>query len=184
MRDALDDLGLELLSVNDVKTTSMPEETGETFAENATRKAHYYYTATGIPTVADDSGIVVEALHGELGVHTRRWGAGPFASDEEWIACFLERMRNEKNKRAKFVCSLAHIDAQGRLHVFEGMCEGVVTATVEAPYPPGLPIAGCFRPNGESAVFSALPLEQKNRSSHRGQALNHLRALLQRNITV
>lgn len=179
MREALDGLGLELLDVGDVKTVGMPEETGKTFTENAAQKAHHYFAETGLPTVADDSGIHVDALEGELGIHTRRWGAGPRASDEEWIEYFLARMKKEKNKRAQFVCSIAHVDREGRLHVFEGVCAGVVTPTVEADYLPGLPIAGCFKPDGEDRVFSALTLEQKNRTSHRGRAMAHFRRFLE-----
>ena len=178
MREALDGLGLELLGVDDVKTVGEPQETGTTFAENAAQKAHHYFAETGIPTVADDSGIHVEALEGELGIHTRRWGAGAHASDEEWIAHFLKRMKKERNKRARFVCSIAHMDQQGRLHFFEGTCDGAITDSLEADYLPGLPISACFRPDGENAVFSALSLEQKNRTSHRGKALLGLREFL------
>lgn len=179
MREALDGLGLELLDVSDVKTVGEPQETGTTFAENAAQKAHHYFAETGLPTVADDSGIHVEALEGELGIHTRRWGAGPQASDAEWIAHFLERMKKEKNKRAQFVCTIAHVDREGRLQLFDGTCEGVITDALEADYLPGLPISACFRPDGEEYVFSALNLEQKNRTSHRGQALKRFRKFLE-----
>ncbi len=180
MREALDSLGLHLLSVDDVITVGAPEENGKTYAENAAIKAYHYFAETGFPTVADDSGIHVEALEGELGIHTRRWGAGPRASDEEWIAFFLERMKKEKNKRARFVCTIAHVDSERRLHLFEGTCEGVITDTLEADYLPGLPISACFRPDGEDLVFSALSLEQKNKTSHRGRALQQFRAFLER----
>ena len=179
MREALDGLGLELLSVDEVKTIGMPAETGKTFAENAAQKAHHYFAETGLPTVADDSGIHVEALEGELGIHTRRWGAGPRATDEEWIEYFLNRMKTENNKRAQFVCTLAHVDQEGRLHVFEGTCDGMITDELEADYLPGLPISACFRPDGENAVFSALSIEQKNSTSHRGRALHTFREFLQ-----
>ena len=178
MREALDGLGLELLDLSSVPTVGMPEETGKTFAENATIKAKHFSQETGHPTVADDSGIVVDALESELGIHTRRWGAGPDASDEDWIEHFLNRMKRERNKRATFLCTLAHIDAEGRLHVFEGTCGGTITDDLEADYLPGLPISACFRPDGEEYVFSALSTEQKNRTSHRGKALAHFREFL------
>ncbi len=146
------------------------EETGTTFAENASQKAIYYFEKSRMPTLADDSGIVIDALKGELGLHTRRWGAGPAASDEEWIRTFLDRMKAEENKRARFICSLAHIDDEGKLHIFEGTCEGTITDELEADYLPGLPISACFRPDGHSFVFSALTVDQKNTVSHRGQA--------------
>ena len=175
MREALYGLGLELLDLSQVPAITMPDETGTSYAENAAIKALHVHKATEHATVADDSGIHIEALENELGIHTRRWGAGPDASDAEWITYFLDRMKKEKNKRARFVCSIAHIDSDGQLHLFEGTCDGVVTDTLEAEYLPGLPISACFKPDGQKHVFSALSLEQKNRTSHRGRALGKLR---------
>ena len=173
--EALHGLPILLYTPQHLSITDIPPETGDTFEENALQKARFYFEQAGIPTVADDSGIIVEVLQDELGLHTRRWGAGPSASDEEWIAHFLKRMKKEKNKRARFVCVLAHIDAEGKPHVFEGTCEGTVTANMEADFLPGLPISACFRPDGYELVFSALTPEQKNRTSHRGRASAKLR---------
>lgn len=178
MREALAGLGLELLDLSHVPSVGQPEETGKTFEENALQKARHYFDATKHPVVADDSGIHIEALEGELGIHTRRWGAGADASDQEWIEYFLKRMKKEKNKRARFVCSIAHIDPEGRVRMFEGTCDGVITEELEADYLPGLPISACFKPDGQEYVFSALNIEQKNRTSHRGKALLGLRNFL------
>ncbi|MEN9561005.1 MAG: hypothetical protein RIQ56_278 [Candidatus Parcubacteria bacterium] len=171
MSEALGTLPLQFVIPDDLGITEKPDESGETFQANALLKAHFYHERSAHPTLADDSGIIVEALSDELGIHTRRWGAGPEASDEEWITHFLERMKNEKNKRARFVCALAFVDAEGRPHMFEGTCDGVITETLEADYLPGLPISACFKPDGYSSVFSALSIEQKNSTSHRGRAL-------------
>ncbi len=179
MREALDDIGLEFLSLKDIPPIPSPDETGETFEENAEQKARYYFEHAKLPTIADDSGIHIDALEGELGIHTRRWGAGPAASDEEWIQFFLERMKHEKNKRAQFVCVIAHVDASGKVHQFRGVCEGVITDELETEYLPGLPLSACFKPDGLDRVFSALSLEQKNSSSHRGRALTQLRHYLE-----
>jgi XTP/dITP diphosphohydrolase len=179
MREALDGLGLDLQDLSRFPAVGQPEETGETFAENAAQKARYYHAHTGLPSVADDSGIHVEALEDELGIHTRRWGAGPEASDDHWVRFFLGRMRRERNRRARFVCAIAYIDAAGDLHAFEGACSGVITDELEADYLPGLPISACFRPDGYDRVFSALTIEQKNSTSHRGRALLQLRDFLQ-----
>ncbi len=178
MREALGGLGLELLDLSHVPSIGMPDETGKTFAENATIKARHFFDATRHATIADDSGIHIEALENELGIHTRRWGAGPDATDEEWITYFLDRMKKERNKRARFVCSIAHIDHDGELRIFEGTCDGEITEQLEADYLPGLPISACFKPDGQEYVFSALSLEQKNSTSHRGRALSQLRAFL------
>jgi len=181
--EVLRELPVQIVTPKHVRITDAPEETGSTFEENAIEKARFYFDRSGIPTVADDSGIIVEALENELGIHTRRWGAGPAASDEDWIAYFLDRMAKEKNKRARFVCALAYIDPLGATYTFEGCCEGVITPTLEADYLPGLPISACFRPDSHSAVFSALTIEQKNSTSHRGKATQKFAEHLQRSVT-
>ncbi len=162
LSDAVARLGKDLPDVH---------ESGTTYEANALLKARHYHALTGLPTLADDSGIMVEALKDELGVYTRRWGAGAKASDQEWIEYFLERMSRENNKRARFVCVLAYIDADDKEHLFEGDCDGVITDKLEADYLPGLPISACFKPDGYEKVYSALTIEQKNSTSHRGRAL-------------
>ncbi len=80
--EVLGDLSIELLSPADLKISIDPEETGSTFAENALLKARHFFEHGGaVPTIADDSGIIIDALQGELGIHTRRWGAGADATD-------------------------------------------------------------------------------------------------------
>ncbi len=182
--EVLGDLNLELLRPQDLHIEIDPEETGATYAENALLKAKHFFEHGGtIPTIADDSGIMVDALQDELGVYTRRWGAGAEATDEEWISYFLERMKKEENKKARFVCNLAYIDPEGKHMIFEGFCEGSITPTLEADYLPGLPISACFKPEGFDKVYSAMSIEEKNLLSHRGRALHQLRDEL-RNINL
>lgn len=179
IREALSGLAVECLTLKDIPSIkAMPEETGTAYIDNAKQKAIFCYDHAGLPTLADDSGIVVEALAGELGIHTRRWGAGKDASDEAWIAHFLHRMSKEPNKRARFICALAYIDGDGTLHTFEGETTGAITETLEASYLPGLPISACFKPDGCGKVYSALTVEEKNALSHRGKALGKLRGHL------
>ena len=174
--EVLTGLELDLKTPADLSIKAEPEETGTTFQENAIQKVrHFHGLGKGMPTISEDSGIIVDAIQNELGLHTRRWGAGPAASDEEWIEHFLKRMKNEPNKKAAFMCHLAYIDHNGELHLFDGECRGVITEDLEADYLPGLPISGCFRPEGFDSVFSALNLEQKNSTSHRGRATQKLR---------
>lgn len=163
---------IELLTLEDFNLDSHDvHEHGSTYEENALIKARYFFQKSGIPTFADDSGIIVDALKNELGVQTRRWGAGSKASDKEWIDFFLDRMSREPNKRARFITCIAYIDEQNNTHIFEGHCDGIITNTVEAEYLPGLPISGCFKPDGFDKVFSALSINDKNRISHRGRAM-------------
>lgn len=176
--EALSDLDIRCIGAHDAGIAEDPIETGATFEENALQKARFYYERTKNRTLADDSGIIVEALRSELGIHTRRWGAGPDASDEEWISYFLKRMKREQSKRARFVCVLAYIDEAGREFLFEGACNGIITESLEAEYLPGLPISACFRPDGYDCVYSAMKVEQKNCTSHRGRAVEKFRSFL------
>ena len=178
--EVLHDLSITIKTPLDFGITDAPHEHGETYRDNAILKAAYCFERASIPTVADDSGIVVHALKNELGVQTRRWGAGPDATDAEWIDFFLKRMEGESNRRASFICCLAYIDSVGETHVFEGTCEGEITKTLEANYLPGLPISACFKPDGYSAVYSAMSIEQKNSTSHRGKALLKLKEFLKK----
>jgi len=175
IQGALTGLNLTIVSAKEQGIDIQPLETGETFAENAQQKARFYHEHAGLPTLADDSGIFVEALKDELGIHTRRWGAGPDVSDHAWISFFLERMRDEQNRNAQFICCLCYIDPHGIEHFFEGSCDGTITQELEADYLPGLPISACFKPNGFDRVYSALSVEEKNRISHRGRALQKFR---------
>lgn len=181
MTEVLSGLPIELLTPPELKLHPEVEETGTSFKENALIKARHFFALSKLPILADDSGIVVDALQHELGVFTRRWGAGSKATDEEWIAHFLERMKREKNKKARFVCCLGHIEADGTEHVFEGFCDGVITETLEADYLPGLPISACFKPDGFDCVYSAMSIEQKNKTSHRGKAMKKVRDFLSEN---
>lgn len=176
--EALADLAVDIVTPKTLDIKAAPPETGATFEENAILKAKFFHDRSGLPTVADDSGIIVEAIEDELGLHTRRWGAGPDASDQEWIEYFLDRMRHEENKRARFVCVLAYVDQGGEVRTFEGDCSGVITDTLEAEYLEGLPISACFRPDGFDRVFSALSIEQKNSTSHRGRAAQKFASFL------
>lgn len=179
--EALSGMGIHCIGAHDAGIVEDPIESGSTFEENALQKARFYFERTKNRTLADDSGIIVEALQSELGIHTRRWGAGADASDKEWIDVFLKRMKEEPNKRARFVCVLAYIDEQGKEFLFEGNCDGVITESLEADYLPGLPISGCFKPNGYDCVYSAMKIEHKNSTSHRGKAVEKFRTFLTSN---
>lgn len=179
MKECFKSLQVEIVTPADLDISDSPHEHGDTFQANALEKAWFYFERSNMPTLADDSGILVEALSEELGIHTRRWGAGSAATDEEWITYFLDRMKKEKNKYARFVCVLALIDSEKKEHLFEGICDGVITETLEAEYLPGLPISACFKPDGFDCVYSAMTIEQKSSTSHRGRALEKVKQYLQ-----
>lgn len=189
--EVLDGLPCRFLSLKDVDLDESVlknfQEDGETFEENSRKKAEYFAKHTGFVTLGEDSGVLVDALPKELGVHTRRWGAGGSATDEEWISHFLERMKDVpyEKRGAKFVCAATVwkvTKSQGNFVTFSGETRGVITQTLEAPIYKGLPLSSCFRPDGFDKVYSALLLWEKNRVSHRGKALMQVKNFLEKNL--
>jgi XTP/dITP diphosphohydrolase len=156
----------------------LPPETGSTFSENALIKAEAAAQATGRAAIADDSGIVVEALGGAPGIHSARY-AGTGATDDQNLVKLLEELRGQADRRAAYVCVLALVDPGRPAELFEGRCKGVV---VEEPrgtggfgYDPAfLPDE---RPPGDERTMAELPPSEKDEISHRGRAA---RALLDR----
>ena len=137
-------LPFEFVSLGDMKITDDVEETGSTYKANAIIKAEFFGRLTGLPTIADDSGIHVDALEGELGVKTRRWGAGAQASDQEWLDFFLDRMSTEKNRRAEFVTNIAFWRPDKPVLTFEGQCVGQILDKPQVEIEPGIPLSSIF----------------------------------------
>lgn len=185
IEEVLGDLSLELYHLHTEKFHEAMqkdhfEEHGETFEQNAEMKAMHYHELIGLPTIGEDSGIIVDALKGELGVKTRRWGAGEQASDEEWIEHFMKIMKDipEEKRTAWFVCVAAFIDGGGEVVMFRGETEGIITHTLEAPLRAGIPLSSCFKPIGCEKVYAALSEEEKNKISHRGKAFHELKKFI------
>lgn len=160
-------------------TEDFDESGGESYEENALGKARFYGKRTeGMIVVADDSGLVVEALKGELGVQTRRWGAGEQASDEEWLDYFMKRMESEENRQAAFVCAAALRLPEGTEQVFTKETPGRLCQELMAPIQEGIPLSSIFLAEGYDKVYAAMTHEEKNKLSHRGRAfaeiLNYL----------
>lgn len=160
---------LEPLGV-DVVSADLPEveETGKTFAENAYLKAVSACRATGKPSIADDSGLSVEALGGEPGVYTARY-AGEGSTSEQGIAKLLNKLKDvPKGKRsAKFLCAICCVFPNGDILTAQGECPGSIAFA-----PCGTDGFG-FDPvflTGEK-TFAELPAEVKDKVSHRGKAL-------------
>lgn len=176
MMEVLGSLPFEFLRLDDVGLAGDAPEDGKTFEENALMKAKYYAAVSGLVTIAEDSGILVDALVGELGIKTRRWGAGEKATDAEWVEYFLQRMTEvpDAERGARFVCCAAIIDGEGREHLFRGETLGVITRALEAPIYAGLPLSSCFKPDGCTKVYSALSVAEKNAVSHRGKAMQQV----------
>jgi XTP/dITP diphosphohydrolase len=171
LMEVLHDLPFKFVSLNDEHVQTDVEEAGETFEENAILKAAFFGCITGLPTIADDSGIRVDALNGELGVRTRRWGAGEKANDKEWLDFFLKRMKKEKNRRAEFISAIALYRPGEETLTFRGECVGQILDKPQVDLEPGIPLSSVFLPDGKDKVFSALAKHEKNAISHRGKAI-------------
>lgn len=181
--NVLRDLPFEFLSLGDLNGGGVFDlvEDGETFAENSLKKASYFAARFGLPTLAEDSGVLVDALPGELGVRTRRWGAGELASDDEWIEFFMRRMESvpDLDRGACFVCNACFVDLENGIEkFFEGETCGHISRTLMAPLLSGLPLSSCFIPDGHSKAYAELTADEKAEISHRGQAISKFRDYL------
>jgi len=171
LMEVLGDLPFKFVTLNDEKVADQAEEYGKTYEENAIIKAEFFGRKTNLPAIADDSGILVEAIQGSLGVHTRRWGAGEQASDEEWLNFFLHRMAFEDNRNATFVSVVALYQSGKETVTFRGECKGIILPKPQVAVEPGIPLSAVFLPEGKKKVFSALEKHEKNEISHRGKAI-------------
>jgi XTP/dITP diphosphohydrolase len=164
-------LDVELL---DARAVTLPQvdETGATFSENALLKARAAARATGLPCVADDSGLAVDALHGEPGVRSARY-AGTQGDDQANLDLVLERMRGATDHRARFVCVAALVAPDGREWTAEGILEGHLVHSPRGTH--GFGYDPIFVPLGETRTTAEMRPEEKDAISHRGQAFRALR---------
>jgi XTP/dITP diphosphohydrolase len=144
-------------------------EDGDTFEENAYKKASLSARYLGLPALADDSGLVVEALNGAPGVHSARY-AGENASDQQRYQKLLDELGDNENRAAKFVCVLSLAVPTGPALTYEASCEGVIThepvGTSGFGYDPVF-----FYPQ-LGKTFAQMTRLEKNKVSHRGKALH------------
>jgi XTP/dITP diphosphohydrolase len=154
------------------------EETGETFTENAVRKAQEYARLSGLLTLADDSGLEVDALGGEPGVHSARY-AGQEADDEDRYELLLGRMKGVpwEERGARFRCVIAVAEPEGETYTAEGTCEGVIAYAPQGDY--GFGYDPIFYLPEHDKTMAQLPPEVKNRISHRARAAQEIRDTLE-----
>ena len=155
-----------------------PEETEATFKGNALLKARAAFETTGLPSLADDSGLCVDALDGAPGIYSARWGETPNGRD---FKVAMQKVNAELggidgSQSAYFIAVLAYIDEAGQEHCFEGRMNGVLTWPMRGEYGHGYdPI---FVPEGYELTCAEMQEEEKNKISHRAKAVekfkNHL----------
>jgi XTP/dITP diphosphohydrolase len=173
---------VEVVGLDDVAPYEEVPETGATFADNALLKAHEGFAHTGLPTVADDSGLTVEALNGMPGVLSARW-SGRHGDDEANLRLVLDQLRDTPDDRlgAAFVCAVAYVDGAREL-VVDGRMPGRLVREKRGTN--GFGYDPIFVPTGYSVTSAELPSDEKDAISHRGKALRSLAEALRQRASV
>jgi XTP/dITP diphosphohydrolase len=173
----LDDLPLELVTLTDLGIDVEIEETGTTFEENALLKARGYAAIADLVTLADDSGLEVDALDGAPGIHSARY-AGPEAGDEDLYTLLLHNLRGvpASERAARFRCVIALVWPDGREETVEGVCEGRILREPRGSR--GFGYDPVFYVPAYDKTMAQLPMVVKNRISHRGRAAEKAKQIL------
>jgi XTP/dITP diphosphohydrolase len=172
--------GVDVVGLDEVPPFEEAPETGATFEDNAVAKARDASAATGLPVVADDSGIAVDALNGMPGVLSARW-AGSARSDQGNLELVLEQIADVPDERlgAQFVCATALVLTDGTEIVVRGVWPGRLVRKPRGTN--GFGYDPIFVPDGETRTSAELVTDEKDAISHRGRALSlllpHLRSL-------
>ena len=176
MGEILRDLGVEVVSPSALGIPVDVEETGTTFAENAMLKAKTVCQAAGLPAIADDSGLCVDALNGAPGVYSARYG-GEGLDDRGRCMLLLNSMRGATTRAAHFSCAVACVFPNGDTLTAEGRCDGSIA------YAPlgdgGFGYDPVFLLPGAGKTFGQLSQEEKSAVSHRGKALKEFAGKLE-----
>lgn len=174
---ALAEIGIEAVGIGELVKVPEPVEDGTTFAANARIKAQYYMKACGLPCLADDSGLEVDALGGAPGVFSARY-AGEHATDEDNNKKLLAALQDvpAEKRTGRYVAALVLSYPGGHELTATGYCEGVVID--EARGEGGFGYDPYFYVPSLGHTMAEIPLEEKNAISHRGLALKKLIALL------
>ena len=171
IRAILEGTGISVLSMEEAGITADIIEDGETFEENARKKAEAVFRLTGKPALADDSGLAVDALGGAPGVYSARYaGTGRSEDNNQKL---LAAMQGESERSARFVCVMVLITGENEELVVRGECEGEIADGLSGTN--GFGYDPLFYLPAYRKTMAELPEEEKNRISHRGRALRELR---------
>ena len=176
MKDILSQLGVEVVLESEAGVDVDVEETGATFEENAYLKAHAVMEASGLPAIADDSGLCVDALNGAPGVYSARYG-GPGLDDAGRYKLLLENMRGQLDRRCRFVSAICCCFPNGDRVEARGECAGTLAYAPKGE--DGFGYDPVFFVPGLKKTFAELSPEENHAISHRGNALKAFREKLE-----
>ena len=168
-RELFRGMDVELISKKESGFTDEVEENGTTFEENAFIKAEAVMRATGLPAIADDSGLCVDALNGDPGVRSARYTGDHADSDEDRFRLVLKNMEGVKDRTARFVSALCCVFPNGDRISVRGECPGWILTSPRGDQ--GFGYDPIFRPEGFDCSMAEMTMEEKNAVSHRGRAL-------------
>ena len=172
IRDLLRGFPINIRNLDDFGPLPPVVEDGATFDENAYKKASFVSKILGLPALADDSGLVVEALGGAPGVYSARY-AGENATDTQRYTKLLEEMKGHTNRQAAFECVISLAVPTGAALTYEGSCEGLIAEKPAGDGGFGYDPVFYYPPLKKT--FGELSREEKSRISHRGKALGELK---------
>lgn len=175
MKEMLSEFGIDIVTREDLGIDIDVEETGATFIENATIKAKSICMAAGMPAIADDSGLCIDALGGEPGVYSSSFG-GEHLDDNERCLYLLDLMSSMEQRGAKFVSTIVCAFPDGRLITAQGECCGKIAKRQRGTG--GFGYDSVFIAEGYKNTMAQLAPEEKNAISHRGKALKEFSRLL------
>ncbi|MCI8539340.1 MAG: XTP/dITP diphosphatase [Oscillospiraceae bacterium] len=176
LSEILAHLGVEVILQSDAGVDVDVEETGNTFEENSLLKAKAVMEASGLPAVADDSGLCVDALNGAPGVYSARYG-GPELDDEGRYRLLLENMRGQMPRTARFVSAITCCFPNGDVLTARGECQGTLAFAPQGEG--GFGYDPVFFVPSLRKTFAQLSAEEKNAISHRGKALEAFKEQLE-----
>ena len=167
---------LDVISLKDLNIVEDVEETGTSFEENARLKALWAYQQTGLPCIADDSGLEITALNNEPGVYSARYlGVDtPYTIKNQII---LDRMQNQVDRSARFISVVCLVLGENDVHCFEGVMSGSID--FEAKGSNGFGYDPIFLPENHRLTYAEMDLNTKNDLSHRGKAFRKVIAYLE-----
>jgi XTP/dITP diphosphohydrolase len=185
----LSDLPLELISLKQLNIQVQASETGTTFEENALMKARFYFEKSHLPTLADDGGFEIDALHGEPGVKSHRWlDPNREATDEEIIEYTIKRMENVplEKRGAQLRLVLALVTGEGQEFIIEEKVRGIVTLKPKAHRTPGFPYRAILYLPGLNKYYdeNELTSEESKTYNHRRRAAEKMKLVIKKYLIV
>ncbi|NQT68540.1 MAG: XTP/dITP diphosphatase [Desulfobacteraceae bacterium] len=173
IRGLLKGFNVMIKNLDDFGPIPEVEEDGDTFDDNAYKKASFAARVLGLPALADDSGLLVQALDGAPGVHSARY-AGKNAGDKEKCLKLLQAMQGKTDRKAAFECAISIAVPAGPALSYEARCEGLIADKLAGSNGFGYDPVFYYPP--DKKTFAELTMEEKSRVSHRGKALTEFKA--------